>query len=252
QLLNSESNRYTLRVATYSPALKGGVSFVLSIVGIIGTIWLLGINPLVLASFGGVAFVVAFLGRNVVEDMLNGALILWTDRYAIGDVIKIGEVGGLVENMNIYITQLRGTEGRLSTIPNGKITIVENLTKDWSRAECIFEIDQSNNIKQALDVIKSVSETMQNDDLWHDKILEPAAILGVDNIASRGIQLQVWLKTQAGQHWSVGREFRLRVKNAFEVAGINLGVPRQQVYYETLERAKSAGIDGIDSPHNNP
>ena len=59
---------------------------------------------------------------------------------------------------------------RLSTIPNGKITIVENLTKDWSRAECIFEIDQGNDIKQALDVIKSVSEEMQNDGLWHDKI----------------------------------------------------------------------------------
>jgi len=231
QLLNSESNRYTLRVATYSPALKGGVSFVLSILGILGTIWLLGINPIVLVSFGGVAFVIAFLGRNVVEDMLNGALILWTDRYAIGDVIKIGEIGGLVENMNIYITQLRGSEGRLSTIPNGRIVIVENLTKDWSRAECIFEIDQANDIEQALNVIKSVSEAMQNDDLWHEKIIEPAAILGVDNIASRGIQLQVWIKTQAGQHWGVGREFRLRVKNAFEAAGINLGVPRQQIFY---------------------
>lgn len=249
QLLNSESNRYTLRVATYSPALKGGISFVLCILGIIGTIWLLGINPLVLASFGGVAFVVAFLGRNVVEDMLNGALILWTDRYAIGDVIKIGDISGLVENMNIYITQLRGSEGRLSTIPNGKILIVENLTKDWSRAECIFEIDQANDIKKALDVISSVSEEMQNDDLWHDKILEPAAILGVDNIASRGIQLQVWIKTQAGQHWGVGREFRLRVKSAFEVAGISLGVPRQQIYYETLDKTQDTAALGRHGSH---
>ncbi|AIE73730.1 Potassium efflux system KefA protein / Small-conductance mechanosensitive channel [Synechocystis sp. PCC 6714] len=74
----------------------------LTMVGILGTIWLFGINPLVLGSLGGVAFVLAFLGRNVVEDMLNGPLILWTDRYAIANVVQIGNVFGLVENMNIY------------------------------------------------------------------------------------------------------------------------------------------------------
>ncbi len=231
QQYKEQSNRYTLRVMTYSPAIKGGISVSLTLLGILGSIWLFGINPLVLASFGGVAFVIAFLGRNVVEDMLNGTLILWTDRYAIGDVVQIGDVFGLVENMNIYITQLRGPEGRLSTIPNGQISVVQNLTKDWSRAEFIVEIDQSSDIEKALEVIKIVSEQMREDPLWEDKILEPAAILGVDNIASRGIQLQVWIKTQAGQHWPVGREFRLRMKKAFELADIDLGAPHQRIIY---------------------
>lgn len=231
QSYNEHSNRYTLRVMTYSPAIKGGISVLLTILGILGTIWLFGINPLVLASFGGVAFVLAFLGRNVVEDMLNGTLILWTDRYAIGDVVQIGDVFGLVENMNIYITQLRGPEGRLSTIPNGKISVVQNLTKDWSRAEFIVEIDQSSNVDKALNLIRVVSEQMREDPLWQEKILEPAAILGVDDIASKGIRLQVWIKTQAGQHWPVGREFRLRMKNAFELAGIALGAPHQRIVY---------------------
>ncbi len=237
QLFNPESNRYTLRVATYSPAIKGAVSVLLILVGLLGTIWLFGINPIVLASFGGVAFVVAFLGRNVVEDMLNGALILATDRYAMGDVIKVGEISGLVENMNIYITQLRGAEGRLSTIPNGQISIVENLTKDWSRAEFVVEIDQTNDIEGTLQVIKEVSEKMRQDDQWQEKVIEPAIILGVDNIASQGIKLQVWIKTQPGQHWGVGREFRLRVKKAFEREGIGLAVPRQQVVYHTKTSA---------------
>lgn len=231
QSYNEHSNRYTLRVMTYSPAIKGGISVLMTILGILGTIWLFGINPLVLASFGGVAFVLAFLGRNVVEDMLNGTLILWTDRYAIGDVVQIGDVFGLVENMNIYITQLRGPEGRLSTIPNGKISVVQNLTKDWSRAEFIVEIDQSSNVDKALNLIRVVSEQMREDPLWQEKILEPAAILGVDDIASKGIRLQVWIKTQAGQHWPVGREFRLRMKKAFELAGIALGAPHQRIVY---------------------
>ncbi|MGB5771265.1 MAG: mechanosensitive ion channel family protein, partial [Crocosphaera sp.] len=153
-------------------------------------------------------------------------------RYAIGDVIQVGGVGGFVENMNIYITQIRGSEGRLITIPNSKISIVENLTKDWSRVEFKIEIAYNADVRKALNIISQVSEEMQNDPNWKDKIIEPAAILGVDNISHEGILIQVWIKTQAMQQWAVGREFRLRVKEAFETAGIKLGIPHQEVMYQ--------------------
>lgn len=233
QLTNPNSNRYILRVNTYSNALKGAFSFIFITLGIILTIMVLGIDITVLASVGGVAFVLAFLSRNVVEDMLNGALILVTDRYVIGDIIQVGSISGLVENMNIYTTQIRGSEGRLVTIPNSKISIVENLTKDWSRVEFKIEIAYDADIRKALDVINQVSEGMQTDPSWQDKIIEPAAILGVDNISHEGILIQVWIKTQAMQQWAVGREFRLRVKEAFETAGIKLGIPHQEVFYQT-------------------
>ncbi|MGK7956809.1 MAG: mechanosensitive ion channel domain-containing protein, partial [Crocosphaera sp.] len=96
QLINPNSNRYTLRVSTYSNALKSGSTFLFISLATVTTIIFLGINPTVLAGAGGLAFVFAFLSRNVVEDMLNGILILWTDRYAIGDVIQIGNICGFV------------------------------------------------------------------------------------------------------------------------------------------------------------
>ncbi len=232
QVINPNSNRYTLRVSTYSNALKSGSTFLFITIATVITVLFLGINLTVLASAGGVAFVFAFLSRNVVEDMLNGILILWTDRYAIGDVIKVGTISGFVENMNIYITQIRGAEGRLVTIPNGKIFIVENLTKDWSRVEFKIEIAYDSDIRKALNVISEVSEEMQSDPTWKDKIIEPASILGVDSISHQGILIQVWIKTQAMQQWAVGREFRLRVKEAFEAVGIDLGVPHQEVRYQ--------------------
>ncbi|MEL4896602.1 mechanosensitive ion channel family protein [Crocosphaera sp. Alani8] len=233
QISNPNSNRYILRVSTYSNALRSGTSFLFITAATVTTVLFLGINLTVLASAGGVAFVVAFLSRNVVEDMLNGILILWTDRYAIGDVIQIGTIGGFVENMNIYITQIRGSEGRLVTIPNSKISIVENLTKDWSRVEFKIEIAYDADVRKALNVINEVSEEIQNDPTWKDKIIEPASILGVDNISHQGVLIQVWIKTQAMQQWAVGREFRLRIKEAFELAEIPIGVPHQEVKYQT-------------------
>ncbi|MEM8777442.1 MAG: mechanosensitive ion channel family protein [Cyanobacteria bacterium P01_G01_bin.49] len=245
QVSHPNYNRYTLRVNTYSNALKGAVNFILIAVGVSSTIILLGIDITVLASVGGVAFVLAFLSRNVVEDMLNGALILFTDRYVIGDIIQVDNISGLVENMNIYTTQVRGSEGRLVTIPNSKISIVENLTKDWSRVEFQIKIAYDADIRKALDVINQVSKIMQDDPDWREKIIEPASILGVDNISYEGILIQVWIKTQAMQQWAVGREFRLRVKEAFEINSIKLGIPHQEILY----RISSSNHPIINNPN---
>ena len=227
QVDDPTSNRYALRVSTYSPAIKGASSFLFILLGIYVTFRFLEINTAVLASAGGAALVLGFLSRNILEDMLNGALILWTDRYAIGDVIKVGDLGGFVENMNLYTTQLRGAEGRLITIPNGQISTVENLTKDWSRVDFAVEIAYNADTQKAIAIIEQVAEKMRNDPEWQDTILEPATILGVDQIAHTGITIKVWLKTQPIKQWAVGRELRLRIKQAFDEAEIAPGVPQQ-------------------------
>ncbi|MDJ0678301.1 MAG: mechanosensitive ion channel family protein [Xenococcaceae cyanobacterium MO_167.B52] len=221
------STRYALRVSTYSPALKGASTFSFILLGLYLTILFLEIDTAILASAGGAALILGFLSRNILEDMLNGVLILWTDRYAIGDVINVGDLGGFVENMNLYTTQLRGAEGRLITIPNSQISTVENLTKDWSRVDLVVEIAYDADPQKAIEIIDQVAQQMRSEPKWEDSILEPAMILGVDQVAHTGIKIQVWLKTQPIKQWAVGREFRLRIKQAFDRAGISPGVPQQ-------------------------
>ena len=227
QVDDPTSMRYALRVSTYSPAIKGASTFLFILLGLYLTFRFLEIDTAVLASAGGAALILGFLSRNILEDMLNGALILWTDRYAIGDVIKVGELSGFVENMNLYTTQLRGAEGRLITIPNGQISTVENLTKDWSRVDFAIEIAYNADTQKAIAIIEQVAQQMQSETQWQDTILEPATILGIDQIAHTGVTIKVWLKTQPIKQWSVGREFRLRIKQAFDEAGIAPGVPQQ-------------------------
>ncbi|MDJ0898269.1 MAG: mechanosensitive ion channel family protein [Xenococcus sp. MO_188.B8] len=230
QIAEPNSTRYSLRITTYSPALKGASSLLFIMIGIALTIELLGIDISVLAGAGGAALLVGFLARNVLEDMLNGILILWTDRYAIGDIIAIGDVGGFVENMNLYTTQIRGEEGCLITIPNGQISLVKNKTKDWSRTEFKIEISANSDPVKAIQILQEVGSQMQQDPEWQETILEPVNILGIDQVSHQGILIQVWIKTQPMKQWSVGREFRLRVLQAFTQAEIELGIPQRQVW----------------------
>jgi small conductance mechanosensitive channel len=82
---------------------------------------------------------ISFGSQSLVKDLVNGFLILAEDQFAIGDVIDVGSAAGLVENLNLRVTQLRSSDGELVTIPNSAITQVKNLTRSWSRVA--FSID---------------------------------------------------------------------------------------------------------------
>ena len=230
QKQDPSSNRYTLRANTYSKALANGTTILFIIVGIVLTLGLIGLNPSVVASAGALAAVFAYLSRNVLEDMINGVLILATDRYAVGDWINVGEgFAGSVENMNLYATSLRNRDGNVLVIPNGKITRVINMTKNWSRVNFTLRISWNADVRKALQVMRQVAEQMFSEPEWQELVIEPVDILGVDELSHDGILIGLLIKTQPSKQWVVGREFRLRVKEALDEAGISLGVPQREV-----------------------
>ena len=226
-----KSNRYALRANTYSIVLTNGTTFLLTLVGLFLTAWIIGIDSSIIAGAGAFAVVFAYLSRNLIEDMINGTLILASDRYAVGDVIDLGDgFFGLVEDMNLYLTSLRNLDGHLLVIPNGSISRVINMTKDWSRVNWTLKIYWNAEVRKAIEVIQQVGEQMFSEPQWQEIVLEPVDILGVDELSHDGIVIRLLIKTQPRQQWLVGREFRLRVKQALDEAKISLGVPQRESF----------------------
>ncbi|MBD2343431.1 mechanosensitive ion channel family protein [Anabaena subtropica] len=231
-LLTSEtSERLQLRVSTFSGVTKSIATIICVIVAILLALILLSIDivPLLAgASLVGVA--VSLASQNLIKDAINGFLIILEDQYALGDVINVGDVGGLVENLNLRMTQLRDAEGRLITIPNSEIKIVANLSSRWSRADLTVPVDYQADIDQALKLIGDVALKMNQDPLWQRRIIETPQVLGIDNFGDRGLIIRVWIKTQPLKQWDVAREYRRRLKIAFDQAGISIPVPQQAVW----------------------
>lgn len=247
QQTSSYPQRYTKRVTTYSEALTQATTFIVYLVAIVITIQALGFS---LAGAGVIGIAATYVFKPKVDNVINGILILWSDRYAVGDVIQIGDLAGGVENMNLYITELRGDGGRLITIPNGNIDVVQNLTKEWSRAEVAIEIAYDTDLPRALDTLKTLAEKMQNEPEWEDKILEPASIFGLDSVDADGLLVQVWMKTSPIQQWSVGRELRVRIEEAFDREGISLAMPQRSLYLRNSPNGIKTDDNGF--PTNSP
>ncbi|MBF2065523.1 MAG: mechanosensitive ion channel family protein [Calothrix sp. C42_A2020_038] len=225
------SERLQLRVSTISGVAKSIVTIILVGVGILLGLISLGIDivPL-LAGVSLVGVAVSLASQNLIKDAINGFLIILEDQYALGDVIALGDVGGLVENMNLRITQIRDAEGRLITIPNSEIKIVANLSSRWSRADLSVPVAYNTDISHALKLIETVAVEMNFDPAWQAQIIETPQVLGVDNFGERGLIIRVWIKTQPLKQWDVAREFRRRLKITFDEAGISIPIPQQAVW----------------------
>ena len=230
QEADPSSNRYTLRANTYSKVFTRGTTLFFTVMGLVLTASVIGIDSTILAGAGALAVVFAYLSRNLVEDIINGVLILATDRYAVGDVIDLGEgFSGLVEDMNLYVTSLRNLDGQVLVIPNSTISRVINSTKDWSRVNFTLKICWNADIRKSIEVMRQVAKQMSSEPQWQEMILEPVDILGIDELSHDGILVHLIIKTLPSKQWLIGREYRLRVKEALDKEGISLGVPQQEV-----------------------
>lgn len=224
-------HRQACRVPTFSVALKGLLMVVCLAAGIIWALYELRV-PIapVLTGAGILGFAFSLSAQNLIKDMINGGLMLMEDQYAVGDVIAVDTVIGFVEYMNLRITQLRTPDGELVSIPNGSITMVRNLSNGWSRVNFEIEVSYETDVDKAMQVMETVIEEMRQEPIWCDRIIEPAEILGVDKLAHTGVLIRVWIKTRPLQQWNVSREFRRRLKLAFEAHQIPIGVPQQSLW----------------------
>ncbi|MGB7439464.1 MAG: mechanosensitive ion channel family protein [Coleofasciculaceae cyanobacterium] len=222
EILTSEENRrLRLRVTTISGVTKSIVTVGWIGVGTLVSLTTIGINtgPL-LAGLGLIGVAVSLASQNVIKDAINGFFIILEDQYAVGDVISVADVSGLVEYMNLRITQLRDAQGRLITVPNSKIEVVANFSSNWSRADLKIPISYKTDADDALELIDQVAQAMSRDEKWQEQILAKPEVLGLDDFGERGIYIRVWIKTQPLKQWDVAREFRRRIKAALDQAGI--------------------------------
>ncbi|MEO0838224.1 MAG: mechanosensitive ion channel family protein [Cyanobacteria bacterium J06643_5] len=227
------SARHISRLTTFSNVLKGAITFVWMVLGILWFLEKLHIPIIpILAGAGIVGFAISFSSQNLIRDIINGIIMLWEDQFIIGDLINVSGTVGVVENVNLRMTQLRQANGILSTISNSSISTVHNLTKDWSRIVFTVEVSPEADIDKALGIVRETACGMQTDEEWKEAVIDPVNVLGVNNISSNGIEIMLWFKTEPGKQFALGREFRRRLKYAFDRENIDIGIPQTSLQLE--------------------
>jgi small conductance mechanosensitive channel len=184
-----------------------------------------------LASLGVVGLAVGFGAQNLIKDLINGLFILLENQYSIGDVVKIGGISGMVEEVNLRRTILRDLEGVVHVIPNGMINTTSNFTRDFSRVNMNISVGYNEDIDHAIEVINSVCEELAGEPDWSAKLITPPKVLRVDALADSGVEIKIVGDTMPAVQWEVMGELRKRIKKTFDESGIEIPWPHLKVYF---------------------
>ena len=190
----------------------------------------LGVNlgP-ILASAGIVGLAIGFGAQELVRDFISGFFILIENQIRTGDVAIINGKGGLVEKIELRTITLRDFSGVVHIFQNGKIDTLSNMTKEWSAMVMDIGVSYNADLDQVMEIMLEVGNEMQKDEVFGEKMVEPVEVLGVDNFADSSIIIKVRLITKPVAQWVTSREYRKRLKQAFDKAGIEIPFPQRTI-----------------------
>lgn len=188
------------------------------------------IGPL-LASVGILGLAVGFGAQELVRDYISGFFILLENQVRTGDVAIINGTGGLVESIEMRTITLRDVSGTTHIFQNGKINTLSNMTKEWSAIVLNIGVAYKEDVDKVMRIMKEVGDDLKNDPDFSERIIEPIEVMGLDDFADSALVIRARIKTKPIQQWSTGREYRKRLKKAFDKNNIEIPFPHTTVYW---------------------
>lgn len=179
----------------------------------------INIGPL-LASAGVAGFAIGFGAQTLVKDFINGFFILIENTFDVGDVVRTAGVQGTVESLTLRRTMLRDADGTVHMVPNSQMTIISNLTRDWTQLTMQVAVDYTENSDRVVSLLKEVAANLRDDPQFSSEIVSEPEVPGIDRVAGDTVDYLLVFKTRPGRQHAISRELRRRIKECFEQQGI--------------------------------
>jgi small conductance mechanosensitive channel len=196
----------------------------------------LDVTP-VLTGAGIVGVSLGFGAQTLVKDFISGFFLILENQVRVGDVANINGTGGLVEAISLRTIVLRDSAGTVYIFPNGSISTLANLTKDFSYYVLDLQVDYGEDTDRVIEVLRQVADELRADPDYAPAILEPLDVLGVDRFTDSAVIIQARIKTLPLKQWAVGRELRRRILKRFQKDGIILPKPKMFLAVESAKQA---------------
>ncbi len=185
----------------------------------------------ILAGLGIAGIAVGFGAQYLIRDLIAGVFILMENQFRVGDVAKIADIAGLVEEVHLRKTVLRDLDGIVHHVPNGEIRVASNYTRRFSRVNLDVSVAYGTDLDKAMAVINKVGQELAEDENWKERIITPPQALRVNKFGDSGIDIKILSDVKAMEQWAIMGELRLRLKKAFDKEGIEIPWPHVKLYF---------------------
>ncbi len=186
-----------------------------------------------IAVIGAAGLAIGLALQGSLANFAAGFLMIIFRPFKVGDYIEGAGVAGTVEEIQIFTTQLKTPDNRTIIIPNAKLTadnITNYTTKETRRVDLVVCIGYGDDIDNAKKVIAGL---LAQD----ERILKnPPSTIGVIELADSSVNFVVRPWVKSADYWNVYFDITENIKKRFDVEGISIPFPQQDVHlYEHKE-----------------
>lgn len=205
--------------------LQNAIRYVLGIIMLLTVLSQFGINITGLVASAGIAgLAISFGAKNLVQDIITGAFIIFERQFKVGDYVRVGVIEGVVTELGIRTTKLKGLNGEIHIIPNGQILQVTNYSVDNSFALVDVQVSYDEDLERVEQVLREIADRTTKK--YVDMFVEPIQMLGVQTLGPSEVVYRLMAEVPPMQHFQAGRLIRKELKQGLEEENIKIPYPR--------------------------
>ncbi|XQW85785.1 mechanosensitive ion channel domain-containing protein [Thalassotalea piscium] len=212
-------------VASFISSLVYGIFILITFIVAISH---LGFNTSSLVAIVGAAGLAIGLAlQGSLANFASGILLITLKPFKDGDFVEIAGTAGIVEEINIFSTQLRTGDNKTVIIPNGGVTsgnITNYSAKPMRRIDLVIGVGYTADLAKTKSILTDVASS-------HALVIKDQAItVGVSELADSSVNFVVrpWVKTS--DYWPVYFDLLETIKVELDNAGIEIPFPQLSVH----------------------
>ena len=180
-----------------------------------------------IAIIGAAGLAIGLALQGSLANFAAGVLMIIFRPFKVGDYVEAAGVAGVVEQVQIFTTQLKTPDNKTLIIPNASVTggtITNYSAKDTRRVDMVIGVGYGDDLKKVREILEDI---LAKD----DRILEdPAPTIGVLELGDNSVNFAVrpWVKTE--DYWAAYFDVTETVKRRFDEEGISIPFPQRDVH----------------------
>jgi small conductance mechanosensitive channel len=180
-----------------------------------------------IAVIGAAGLAIGLALQGSLANFAAGVLMIIFRPFKSGDLIEGAGVTGVVEEIQIFTTQLKTPDNKTIIIPNANVlsdNIVNYSTKGTRRVDMVFGIGYEDDIDKARQIIMDI---LHND----QRIMKnPEPVVLLSELADSSVNFSTRAWTSADNYWGVYFDTTENVKKSFDQQGISIPFPQRDIH----------------------
>lgn len=169
------------------------------------------------AGIAGVA--IGFAAQTSVSNLISGLFVLTEGTLKVGDVIIVGDITGIVDQISLLSVQVHTYDNQMVRIPNSSI-INSNLINNSYHSSRRMTINVS--IQYEADMEKALAALQKAPSMCPTVLAEPAPAVWFDGFGDSGINMTVAAWFKPADFLQTKNDLYIAMKKVLDEAGIEI------------------------------